>query len=388
VAAPAVTVRVGLDHVDAEGAGPLRGKRVGLVAHAASVTADGRHAIDVLRARGVSLLRLFTPEHGLEGRAEAGVPVAARRDPRSGLPVVSLYGAKTRPGREDLEDLDALVFDLQDAGVRFYTYLGTMILCLEAAAEAGIEMIVLDRPNPLGGELVEGPEAEPGPMGRNLLSLAPGPLVHGLTAGEMARLAASRLPKRARLTVVPMEGWRRSMRWEDTGRPWVAPSPNLRSPEAALAYPGTALLEATNVSEGRGTESPFLLLGAPWLRPEDMVGAIEVPGFTLTPARFTPRASDAASEPKYRDEECAGLRVSVTDPRTARPYALGIALLRALRSRPGFRWSRDGAALDTLLGTSRPRLALESGASVDAVLQGDGAGIESFRRSRERWLIY
>ena len=154
-------MRVGLDAIDAEGGGPLRGKRVGLVVHAASVTADGRHAIDVLRARGIPLVRLFTPEHGLASRAAAGETSMARRDPRSGLPVVSLYGAKTRPTAEDLRDLDALVFDLQDAGVRFYTYAGTMLLCLEAAAEAGIEMVVLDRPNPLGGELVEGPEADP-----------------------------------------------------------------------------------------------------------------------------------------------------------------------------------------------------------------------------------
>jgi uncharacterized protein YbbC (DUF1343 family) len=361
---------------------------VGLVVHAASVTTDGRHALDVLRARGVPVVRLFAPEHGLASRGEAGASVDEGRDPASGLPVVSLYGAKRRPSPEDLRDLDVLVFDLQDAGVRFYTYLGTMLLCLEAATDAGIEMIVLDRPNPLGGDLVEGPEADPRQELGSFPRLAPGPLVHGLTAGEVARLAAARLTKRPRLTVVPMEGWQRSMRWADTGRPWVAPSPNLRSPEAALAYAGTALLEATNVSEGRGTDDPFLLLGAPWLRPEGVMAPVRAPGFALAPARFTPRGEEAAREPKYRDDECRGWLVSVTSPAEARPYALGIALLYALRKQPGFRWLRDGAALDALLGTRRPRELLDGGASVEEILRADAPAVDAFRRSRRPWLLY
>jgi uncharacterized protein YbbC (DUF1343 family) len=381
-------VRVGLDVLDAEGCGPLRNRRVGLVVHAASVTTDGRHAVDVLRARGVPLVRLFAPEHGLASRIEAGAGLDDDRDPASGLPIVSLYGAKQQPSPEDLKDVDVLVFDLQDAGVRFYTYLGTMLLCLEAAADAGIEMVVLDRPNPLGGDLVEGPELDPRQELRSFPRLTPGPLVHGLTAAEVARLAASRLSKRPRLTVIPMEGWKRTMRWADTGRPWVAPSPNLRSPEAALAYAGTALLEATNVSEGRGTDDPFLLVGAPWLSPEGAIAAVHAPGFALTRARFTPRASEAALEPKYTDEECRGLRVSVTSPGKARPYAFGIALLSRLRRQPGFRWLRDGEILDVLLGTRRPRQALDAGASADAILRADAPRVEAFRRFRRPWLLY
>jgi uncharacterized protein YbbC (DUF1343 family) len=214
-------------------------------------------------------------------------------DPASGLPVVSLYGSRRKPSGGDLEGLDALVFDLQGAGVRFYTYASTLILCLEAAAEAGLELVVLDRPNPLGGERVEGPVAAPRDVvPESFVNLAPGPLVHGLTLGEMARYVSSRRERPARLTVVPMKGWRRDMTWADTGRPWVSPSPNLRSAEAALAYPGVGLLEATNVSEGRGTESPFLYFGAPWLDPRKT--AIAAPGFELSPATFTPRALPAA----------------------------------------------------------------------------------------------
>jgi uncharacterized protein YbbC (DUF1343 family) len=385
---PPVAVRVGLEQVAAEGGGVLRGKRLGLVVHGASVAADGRHAIDVLRAAGLDVVRLFSPEHGLRGTAGAGVKVASGTDPGSGLPLVSLYGEKTKPAASDLIGLDALVVDLQDAGVRFYTYSSTMLLCLEAAAEAGVELIVLDRPNPLGGERIEGPHRDPPDVvPLSLVSRAPGPLVHGLTFGEMAKLANARLAKPARLSVVPMRGWRRSMTWTDTGRPWVNPSPNLRSPEAALAYPGTALYESTNATEGRGTDAPFLLLGAPWLDGPRLAAAASAPGFALEPATFTPRASDAAPEPKHRDVACTGVRVRVTDAHAARPYTLGVALLHALRGQPQFRWRRDGA-LDWLIGTRKLREALERGDTVESIVAADAPAIEAYRRERAAALLY
>jgi uncharacterized protein YbbC (DUF1343 family) len=383
----ASTVQVGLERIEAEKGGALRGLRVGLVAHAASVTADGRHAIDVLRRSGIDVRRLFGPEHGLRSRAAAGEKLPGGIDPESRIPVVSLYGERTKPDPNDLRDLDALVVDLQDAGVRFYTYASTMILCLEAAAEAGIELVVLDRPNPLGGARMEGPVRDPA-LPTSLVSLAPGTLVHGLTLGEMARLVNAGLPRPARLTVVPMRGWRRPMTWADTGRRWVAPSPNLRTAEAALAYPGVCLLEATNLSEGRGTEAPFLLFGAPWMRPEEARLAVHADGFRLEPTSFTPAASDAAPSPKHLGAACRGLRVVVTDARAARPYALGIALLQALRREPDFRWTREGAGLDTLLGTRRVREALERGDSVGAILAADQPALDAFARDRRRALLY
>lgn len=379
---------MGLEQVEADRGGALRGKRLGLVVHGASVAADGRHAVDVLRGLDLDVVRLFSPEHGLRGQAGAGVKVADGRDPQSGLPVVSLFGEKTKPTPADLAGLDALVFDLQDAGVRFYTYSSTMLLCLEAAAEAGVEFVVLDRPNPLGGERVEGPHRDaPEVVPLSLVSRAPGPLVHGLTFGEMARFVNARRVSRARLTVVPMRGWRRSMTWDHTDRPWVNPSPNLRSPTAALAYPGTALLEATNATEGRGTEAPFLLLGAPWLSPARLIAAVTVPGFVLEPATFTPRASEAAPDPKHREVECAGVRVRLTDPAAARPYALGVTLLHALRREPEFRWRREGA-LDWLVGTRKLREALERGDSVQTILAADAPAIEAYRRDRAPALLY
>lgn len=380
-------VAVGLERVEADGGAPLRGRRVGLLAHGVSVTADGRHAIDVLRGCGVEVARLFGPEHGLRGQAAAGETVASGLDRRSGLPVVSLYGQKTKPAPEDLRGLDALVVDLQDAGVRFYTYASTMLLALEAAAEAALEVVVLDRPNPLGGERVEGPERDPA-MPESLVSKAPGPLVHGLTLGEMARLADRRRPKPGRVSVVPMRGWSRRMTWADAGRPWVSPSPNLRSAEAAIAYPGTCLLEATNASEGRGTGAPFLLVGAPWMRAEAVAREAATPGFALEPATFTPEASPAAPEPKLRGEPCRGLRVRVTDAGAAQPWALGLRLLVALRRHREFEWVRGGAWLDTLSGTRAVRAALERGDGVEAILASEAPGIDLWRRDRVGSLIY
>jgi len=379
---------VGLERLEAEGGKVLLGRRVGLVAHGASVTADGRHAVTILRALKLDLRRLFSPEHGLRGAAAAGEVVASTTDSASGLPVVSLYGARKKPALEDLRDLDVLVIDLQDAGVRFYTYASTMMLCLDAAAEAGIEVVILDRPNPLGGDLVAGPVANPSEVKASLLSMTPGPLVHGLTLGEMARLLNARRAKPAALRVVEMTGWRREMRWRDTGRPWTAPSPNLRSADAALAYPGTCLLEATNVAEGRGTESPFLLIGAPWMEPARLLRGLATPGFRLEAASFKPRASPAAPEPKYDGVLCAGVRVWPLAPSPRDGYRLGLTLLHALRTEPQFQFLRAGAALDTLLGTTTVREAIERGESVDEVLMRDEAGQAAFRRERAAALLY
>ncbi len=390
---PEPRVRVGLERLAAGEAGDLDGKRLGLVVHAASVTASGRHAIDVVRGLGLEVVRLFSPEHGLRGRAAAGEAVAGGRDPASGLPVVSLYGEQKKPRLEDLEGLDTLVFDLQGAGVRFYTYVSTLILCLEAAAEAGVELVVLDRPNPLGGERVEGPVAAPRDVvPSSFVNLAPGPLVHGLTLGEMARYvnAGRENAGRARLSVVAMSGWRRSMTWADTGRPWLAPSPNLRSADAALAYPGTALLEATNVSEGRGTTAPFLFFGAPWIQPERLLAQVagHTPGFELQAARFTPRGSPAAPAPKFADRECAGAEVRVVDAARAEPYRLGLTLAFALARESAFEWRRGGEALTWLLGTPRVVQDLAAGRTVEEILAADAADHAAWRAARRAALLY
>ena len=356
-------------------AGPVFTGRIGLVAHAASRNQNGDHAIEVFerieeRARtsghDFELVRLFSPEHGLLSAAAAGESVADGEVPGSDLPVVSLYGEKKRPAPEDLADLDVLVFDLQGAGVRFYTYVSTLIHCLEAAHEAGVEFVVLDRPNPLGGARVQGPYSAPRDVvPSSFVNLAPGPLAFGLTKGEMARQMAFWTWQTTKgVRVIPMVGWERSMTFEDTGLEWIPPSPNLRTAEAAIAYPGTALLEGTNVSEGRGTEAPFLYLGAPFLTPEfvnQRLLTIEVPGFALEPATFVPKSSPAAPEPKHLDETCHGVRVRVTDGSLAEGYRLGVELLVALQEHPEFELRRGGEALTWLVGTDELASDLRAG---------------------------
>jgi uncharacterized protein YbbC (DUF1343 family) len=402
--APAPTpVQVGLEVVEADHGAPLQGKKVGLVVTPGSVTADGRHSIDVLRKAGVDVVRLFAHERALRTRTAVwdrvaqnldGTPFLGRPESESAgrrvdadtrLPIVDLGSAKL--GAQDVRDLDAIVFDLQDPGVRFFTVVGRLQQCMETAADAGIEFVVLDRPNPLGGDLVEGPTREAGPTVRAVLTnLAPGPLVHGLTTGEMAQLIRSRLGKPLRLTVVPMKGWKRSMTWTDTGRPWPSIAPNLRSPDAALVYPGLGLLEATNVSEGRGTDQPFLFFGGPWLEPGKLP-SVSTTGFAIEPARFTPRASAFAVNPKHKDAECVGAHIAVRDPAGAHPYEFGVQLLRFLTVQKGFAWSGP-TALDDLVGTARLRKALDTGESAAQILAADAPAIEKFRKDRVKFLLY
>ncbi len=289
-AQPASRVTIGLERLDAPQARSLAGKRVGLIANALSVTRAGRTSAAVLRAKGIRVVRFFAPEHGLSGRL-VGCEPGGRAD------VVNLCGDHQQPTGDDLSGLDALVYDLQDVGVRFWTYISTMIYAQQAAARAGVAFVVLDRPNPLGGERVAGPVAE---NRDTVLSVAPGPLVHGLTAGEMARLVQRRSSPRGRLVVVPMRGWRRSMTWADTGRRWLAPSPSLRSAQAALLYPGTALLEGTNASEGRGTAAPFRIVGAPWARVDALLAAADVPGVSASGAQLHAARDADGPEPEVR----------------------------------------------------------------------------------------
>ena len=377
--APEAAVTIGLERLDAPEAGVLKGKRVGLIANAASVTSDGTSSAAALRAHGIRVVRLFAPEHGLSGRLARGERVKGRAD------VVSLYEPGHRkPTRADLHGLDALVYDMQDAGVRFWTYISTMIWAQRAAAAAGLTFVVLDRPNPLGGDMVAGPVAD---RPDTILSVAPGPLVHGLTAGEMARLVQARSHPRGRLVVVPMAGWRRDMTWEDTGRRWVSPSPSLRSAQAALLYPGIALLEGTNASDGRGTGKAFRKLGAPWARVGALLRAADVPGVEAVRSSFTPRPTPTGPHPKFNGRRCRGIALEVTGV-GANTFELGLRLLRALRSQPGFEWLLGGASIDTLVGTRRLRQALDRGASAAAIVASQRSGVAAWRRAREPFLLY
>ena len=382
----------GLDRIAAEGAGDLVGRRVGLITNHTGRTIAGRAAAPVLLDAGVDVRVLFGPEHGVGGSAAAGEAIADARDPETGLPTLSLYGATREPDPAVLAGLDALVFDVQDIGVRFYTYISTLRLALAAADAAGLEFWVLDRPNPNGGARIEGPMLDPeflSFVGTDRL-----PLLHGMTVGELARLFAARHGGEVRVKRV--SGWRRDARWEDTGLPWRAPSPNIPRLESALAYPALGLFEGVSLSEGRGTDEPFQLVGAPTLDPEAWLAALGGPaairGLTLTPARFTPRPVPAAPSPRFAGEAIDGLRVAVTEPEALRPVRAGLALIAAARAaRPGavaFRPAGDGYWLDLLLGTDRIRLALEAGEAPGEVMDREAPAVRRFAEERRPYLLY
>jgi uncharacterized protein YbbC (DUF1343 family) len=308
-------VLLGIDVLEQKNFAPLKGRRVGLVTNDAARDGTGRRTLDVLKnAPGVHLVAVFSPEHGPTARVGAGTPVGQSQDAASRLPVYSLYGQNRRPTPKMLKGLDALVLDLQDVGARFYTYATTMAYCLEESARAGIQFIVLDRPNPLTGSTIEGQILKPGI--KDFTAYLRVPVRHGLTMGELARLHNKRSAFKARLTVIPMKGWRRSMWWEETGLPFNPPSPNIRSPQAALLYSGIGCFEATNVSAGRGTDHPFEVFGAPWLdsrRLAKRLSAAKLTGVQFKTTTFTP------GNDLYAGQKCRGIQVIVKNRDLIRP---------------------------------------------------------------------
>ena len=390
-------VRTGLDLLldDPRRAGLAAGARVGLIAHPASIDGRARHAADVLGEAGLRIVRLFGPEHGIRGEAQDMESVGASTDEETGLPVVSLYGStpeSLRPPAAALRDLDALVHDLQDVGSRYYTFIYTLAYAMEAAAEVGLPVVVLDRPNPIGGAAVEGPVLEPAWasfVGRFAL-----PVRHGMTTGELAPFFRDVVGIDCEVRVVAMHGWERGMPFESTGLPWVAPSPNMPTVDTAHVYPGGCLVEGTNLSEGRGTTRPFELVGAPWLRPRALADALtrrELPGVLFRAASFRPEFQ------KHARSVCGGVQVHVVDRAAARPFAAYLELIAAARAqdpgrfdwrREAYEFERDRLAIDLLLGRTGLREMLEAGAS-SAEMEATWAGdLAAFVRERKRFLLY
>jgi uncharacterized protein YbbC (DUF1343 family) len=389
-------VRSGLEILRARGFRPLRGRTVGLVCNPTAVDRRLAHAADLLAgAAGVRLAALFGPEHGIRGDAQYMAAVEGERDPATGVPVHSLYGrtaGSLRPTPEALRGLDALVFDVQDVGARYYTYQATMLFCMEAAAAARIGFLVLDRPNPVGGVAVEGPRLHPG--FESFCGVHDLAVRHGLTVGELARLYRAERGLDLDLEVVACEGWRRGMLFRETGLPWVIPSPNMPTPETALVYPGTCLLEGTNLSEGRGTTRPFEWLGAPWLDGARL--AADLARERLAGVRFRP-ASFVPAWDKHAGRRCHGVEIFVTDPRRFRPFRTGIAcVLHARRQDPArFAWRRETyefvegvPAFDLLCGSSREREAIEAGATVEETTRAIAPEERGFARRRRPYLAY
>ena len=371
----------------------LRGQRVALLAHQASIDSRYEHAATLLREfRGVKLRTLLAPEHGLWGAPQDHIWIDGTRDPVTGLPVWSLYGARREPTPAMLKGIDAVVVDLQDVGSRYYTFVWTMALAMQACAKGGVRVIVLDRPNPLGGALVEGNVADP--RFASFVGLYPLAIRHGMTIGELAGYLNERHGIGCRLTVVPMRGWRRRMLWEDTELPWVPPSPNMPTLDTARVYPGGCLIEGTNLSEGRGTTRPFEWIGAPYLDARRYAAELEreqLPGVRFRPARFLPTFH------KWAGKLCDGVQVHVTDARCFKPFLTGlaeIAIARRLAPR-GFAWRRPPyefekkkMPIDILCGTDRIRLAIENGTPLPAIERAWQRELERWKRMRASYLMY
>ena len=387
-------VQIGLDVLLTDALDLVRGRRVGLLAHPASVDARMIHAVELLRERpDVRLTALFGPQHGVRGETQANmIEWRSFRDPRTGLPVYSLYGDTRKPTEAMLQEIDLLVIDLQDVGSRYYTYIYTMALAMEACREQGKQVLVLDRPNPLNGLDLEGPLLDP--AFKSFVGLFPLPVRHAMTIAELARLFNTEFGIRCDLEVVPMRGWRREMFFDQTGLAWVPPSPNMPRPETALVYPGLCLLEGTNVSEGRGTTLPFELSGAPWVDPDELAAGLTnllSPGAHFRPVRFVPTFD------KWTGHPIGGVQIHVGDRRAFRPFRTGLELMRAYRSQGGrlFAWKSppyeyefELLPIDILCGTDTVRRTLETGGDLEPLERRWEVELDRFRRLRERSLLY
>ena len=359
-------------------------KRIGLVTNQTGLDADSKRTIDVLaQAPGVSLEAIFSPEHGVAGTLDT-INVGNSTDLTTGIPVYSVYGAKDadrRPSEDVLKTLDAVVFDIQDAGVRFYTYESTLGYFLEAAAKSGIEIIVLDRPDPITGSFVQGPVADDGRQ--SFTDYWTVPVRHGMTIGELAKMFNAERNLNAKLTVVPMEGWQRGDWFDSTGLAWVNPSPNLRSVTEAALYPGVALIEGTNISVGRGTDSPFELVGAPWVKSRELSAYLNsrgIMGVRFVPVTFTPAAS------VYNGQECQGVNIILTDRNGFDAPELGIELAAALQKL--YPADYKIGRMDQLLVNQAAFDALIAGEDPRRIAQDWQEGLETFEKLREKYLIY
>ena len=374
-------VQLGIDVLAANKFNLLQGKRVGLITNQTGRDSSGVSTAKLLHdAEGVRLVALFSPEHGIVGALDVN-KIADSTDSALNVPVYSLYGQRRKPTNEQLDGIDVLVFDIQDVGTRFYTYIATMGLAMEAAAEAGREFMVLDRPNPINGVSIEGPLLDEGH--ESFVAYHRLPVRHGMTVGELARMFAAERKLDLQLTVVPLGNWRRGDYWHDTNLTWINPSPNMRSETEAVLYPGIGLLETTNVSVGRGTDTPFEVLGSPWIRERELaerVNRAKPPGVRVVPIRFTPTSS------KFAGESCGGLNFVITDWKTFRSFELGLVVAHALALQHPDEW--DAKPYMKLLGNATIYRRLIAGDELDSILKSADLQTQAFRIRRRPFLLY
>ncbi len=386
-------VLTGLDQLAALWPRDLKGARAGLVVHPASVNRRLQHAMTVCAAsKQFKLTTLFGPQHGILGQTQDNmIEWEGFRDPSSGLPVYSLYGKTRKPLPGMLNDIDVLIVDLQDVGSRYYTFIWTLDLCMQSCHESGKSVVVLDRPNPIG-PATEGPALDP--EYASFVGLRPLPVRHGMTIGEIGVYLCAEFYPGLDYRVVTMKGWKRNMRFEQTGLPWVLPSPNMPTTDTALVYPGMCLLEATNISEGRGTTRPFEIFGAPFVHPEALVRVLDdlkLPGVVFRPLSFLPTFQ------KHANTLCGGAQIHVTDPEKFRPFKTGVAVIKAIHNtwprdfawkQPPYEYEEVKLPIDILAGTDRLRKDIEAWKDLDDMEKWWKQETKSFEKTRKRYLIY
>lgn len=383
-------IQTGLEILLAERLSLLRNMRVGLVTNPTGVTRDLRANIDALLAANVNIVALFGPEHGFAASAADGAAVESSRDARTGLPVHSLYGKIRKPTQEMLRDVDILLFDLQDVGVRFYTYTATLGLTLEACKENRVQLILLDRPNPISGSVIEGAILDP--KLASFIGHGPLPIRYALTLGELAQFYNVELHIGADLQIVAMRGWDRAMWFDETGLTWISPSPGIPNFSTTITYPGICLVEGTNLSEGRGTALPFEVVGAPWLDGfalAQWLNALRLEGVIFRPTVFTPCSS------KFAGEECYGVQLHVTDRKTYRAVETGLQVVGACRAQNPARfeflktsWEGTPPHFDLLAGTAQAREGFIAHQPVSEMVATWEDEIAAFDGKRSKYLLY
>jgi uncharacterized protein YbbC (DUF1343 family) len=374
-------VLTGIDVLERDKFKQLESRRIGLITNHTGLNRDGKRTIDLLHeAPGVKLVALFSPEHGIAGALDHD-DIADARDDATELPIYSLYNESRRPTARQLEGVDTLVFDIQDVGARFYTYMSTMAWAMEAAAEHDLRFVVLDRPNPIGGVDVEGPLSDKGR--ESFVGFHVIPVRHGMTVGELAKMYQAERELKVDLEVIEVENWSRSNYWDATGLVWVNPSPNMRSLTEAVLYPGIGLLETTNLSVGRGTGTPFEVLGAPWIDAKEFareLNAAGLAGVRFVPIEFTPESS------KFADEKCGGVNITVVDRNATRPVAVGLEIAHTLRRLYPQKWELE--AIDRLLINKKALNAIRNGADAAAIEELAEPEFENFLKRRAKYLLY
>lgn len=378
----------GLDKLLLENSPELKRKRIGLIINHTSVDKNLRLSLDILLNRGFTIKAIFAPEHGFRGNAAAGEKVAHQVDKKTGIPIYSLYGDSRSPSSESIKDIDAFVFDIQDIGVRYYTYIYTMAYSIETAAKHGLDYYVLDRPNPISGDVIEGNIIDS--EFNSFVGKYGLPIRHGMTVGELAMYFNHEYNMGCRLTVIKMEGWERDKWFDELGLQWVMPSPNATGIEMATLYPGTCLFEGTNVSEGRGTTRPFEIIGAPWIDAEEWyekLQAYQLDGVIFRPTHFIPTTS------KYAGEMCEGIQLHIVDRKRLKPLHVAIAMIEALkRLYPSeFKWMdpiKGRYFIDLLAGTDQLRVRVDSKINLLDWLKTEESKLERFKAMRKKYLLY